>query len=377
MIPYGKQRISKSDIAAVARAMRGQFLTTGPMVEKFESDLSDFVGAETVAVTSGTAALHCAYSALDLKPGDEVITPPLTFIATQATAAIFGAKVRFADVQPDTGNLDPSKVEAAINGKTRAIVAVDYAGHPADLSELAEIAARNNIILIEDAAHSLGSIYKGARIGSVADITTFSFFPTKNMTTGEGGAVSSNNPKLLNQIREFSRQGLIREKARFKDQNEGPWHQEVHNFGLNYRLPDILCALGVSQLKRIGNFKMLRNSVFEEYSKHLGKIDQLILPTKREYVDPMWHLFPIRVPAVKRKSIFEALREAGIGVQVNYLPAHLHPVFTKQGYRRGDFPNSEQYYDSEISLPMHASPELVDKKYHRKIAKVLETQLAD
>jgi dTDP-4-amino-4,6-dideoxygalactose transaminase len=377
LIPYGKQRISKSDIAAVARAMRGQFLTTGPMVEKFESDLSDFVGAETVAVTSGTAALHCAYSALDLKPGDEVITPPLTFIATQATAAIFGAKVRFADVQPDTGNLDPSKVEAAINGKTRAIVAVDYAGHPADLSELAEIAARNNIILIEDAAHSLGSIYKGARIGSVADITTFSFFPTKNMTTGEGGAVSSNNPKLLNQIREFSRQGLIREKARFKDQNEGPWHQEVHNFGLNYRLPDILCALGVSQLKRIGNFKMLRNSVFEEYSKHLGKIDQLILPTKREYVDPMWHLFPIRVPAVKRKSIFEALREAGIGVQVNYLPAHLHPVFTKQGYRRGDFPNSEQYYDSEISLPMHASPELVDKKYHRKIAKVLETQLAD
>jgi len=377
LIPYGKQRISKSDIMAVARAMRGEFLTTGPMVEKFESDLSDFVGAQTVTVTSGTAALHCAYSALDLKPGDEVITPPLTFIATQATAAMFGAKIRFVDVQPDTGNLDPTKVQAAINGKTRAIVAVDYAGHPADLSELAEIASRNNIILIEDAAHSMGSIYKGARIGSVADITTFSFFPTKNMTTGEGGAVSSNNPKLLNQIREFSRQGLIREKSRFIDQNEGPWHQEVHNFGLNYRLPDILCALGVSQLKRVGDFKNLRSSVFEEYSKHLGRLDQLILPTKREYVDPMWHLFPIRVPAVKRKTIFEALREAGIGVQVNYLPAHLHPVFTKQGYRRGNFPNSEQYYDSEISLPMHASPKLLDKKYHRKIAKVLETQLAD
>jgi dTDP-4-amino-4,6-dideoxygalactose transaminase len=357
--------------------MRGQFLTTGPMVEKFESDLSDFVGAQTVSVTSGTAALHCAYSALDLEPGDEVITPPLTFIATQATAAMFGAKIRFVDIQPDTGNLDPSKVEAAINNKTRAIVAVDYAGHPAELSELAELAARNNIILIEDAAHSMGSIYRGARIGSVADITTFSFFPTKNMTTGEGGAVSSNNPKLLNRIREFSRQGLVRDKSRLKNQNEGPWHQEVQNFGLNYRLPDILCALGISQLKRIEEFKKLRHIVFQEYSKHLGNVNQLILPTKREYVDPMWHLFPIRVPPNKRKSIFEAFREAGIGVQVNYLPAHLHPVFTKQGYKRGDFPISEQYYDSEISLPMHASPELIDRKFQKKIARILESHLAD
>ncbi len=377
MIPYGRQRISKSDITAVVKAMKGEFLTTGPKVGEFESNLSEFVGAETIAVSSGTAALHCAYSALDLKLGDEVITPPLTFIATQATASMFGAKIRFADVQPDTGNLDPSKVEAVISDKTRAIVAVDYAGHPAELSELADLAARHNILLIEDAAHSMGSLYKGNHIGGIADITTFSFFPTKNMTTGEGGAVSSKNPKLLNRIREFSRQGLIRDKSRFEYENEGPWHQEVQNFGLNYRLPDVLCALGISQLNRIEEFKELRQKVFQEYFRNLGSINNLRLPTVREYVDPMWHLFPIRVPPNKRKSIFEALREAGIGVQVNYLPAHLHPVFTKQGYKRGNFPISEQFYDSEISLPMHASPELTNKRYHKKIAKILELHLGD
>ena len=206
MIPYGRHNINDEDVSAVVSALRGDWLTTGPLVEKFELALENIVGAPCVAVSSGTAALHCAYAAIDLRPGDEVITPPITFIATQATAALFGATIVFADIQSDTGNIDPNLVESLITSKTKAIVAVDYAGHPADLDELRSIANKYGIFLIEDAAHSLGSTYKNKPVGSIADITTFSFFPTKNMTTGEGGAVSSSNDALLEKARKFSRQ---------------------------------------------------------------------------------------------------------------------------------------------------------------------------
>ena len=200
MIPYGRQSLNDDDIAAVVSALKGDWLTTGPLVEEFESALEKVVGAPCVSVSSGTAALHCAYAAIDLEPGDEVITPPITFIATQATAALFGAKIVFADVQPDTANIDPEAVEAAITPRTKAIVAVDYAGHPADLDELRAIADKHKVYLIEDAAHSIGSTYKGRPVGSIADITTFSFFPTKNMTTAEGGAVASIHPELLDEV---------------------------------------------------------------------------------------------------------------------------------------------------------------------------------
>ena len=190
MIPYGRHSINDEDIAAVVAALRSDWLTTGPIVEEFEAALEKVVGAPCISVSSGTAALHCAYAAIDLLPGDEIITPPITFIATQAAAALFGATIVFVDVQPDTANIDPRAVEAAITPRTKAIVAVDYAGHPADLDELRAIADKHHIYLIEDAAHSIGSNYKGRSVGSIADITTFSFFPTKNLTTAEGGAVS-------------------------------------------------------------------------------------------------------------------------------------------------------------------------------------------
>ena len=196
MIPYGRHSINDEDIAAVVAALKSDWLTTGPLVEQFEEALERVVGAPCITMSSGTAALHCAYAAIGLVPGDEVITPPITFIATQATAALFGATIVFADVQPDAANIDPRAVEAAITPRTKAIVAVDYAGHPADLDELRTIADRHGVYLIEDAAHSIGSIYKGRPVGSIADITTFSFFPTKNLTTGEGGAVASIHPEL-------------------------------------------------------------------------------------------------------------------------------------------------------------------------------------
>ena len=377
MIPYGKQSISEADIIAVSSALRGEFLTTGPLVDEFESLLTKYLDTPTFVVSSGTAALHCAYAAIGLKPGDEVITPPLTFIATQATAALLGATVRFADIDPETGNINPKEVAKLINKKTRAVVAVDYAGHPAELRELKELTSRNKIILIEDAAHSIGSKYHGRRIGSIADITTFSFFPTKNMTTGEGGAVSSPHPELLERAKKFSRQGLVREKNKFILKDEGDWHQEVHEFGLNYRLPDILCALGISQLAQIEAFKKTRELVFSEYLNHLKNILGLQLPIKRDYADPMWHLFPIRVPAILRERLFDELRRNQIGVQVNYLPAHLHPVFSRKGFEWGDFPTAEDFYRREISLPMHTNLEMLDANYFKKVSGIIKEVLAD
>lgn len=354
MIPYGRHSINDEDIAAVVAALKSDWLTTGPLVEQFEKALEKVVGAPCISVSSGTAALHCAYAAIGLAPGDEVITPPITFIATQATAALFGATIVFADVQPDTANIDPQAVADAITPRTKAIVAVDYAGHPADLEELRNIADRHGVYLIEDAAHSVGSIYKGRPVGSIADITTFSFFPTKNLTTGEGGAVASIHPELLERAKRFSRQGLVRNPTEFRIPDQGPWHQEVHEFGLNYRLPDILCALGISQLKRLEDSKTKKRAIFQSYVQQLSGINGLELPREGFGMSVNWHLFPVRVDPQKRTTIFSSLRKAGIGVQVNYIPAYWHPVFHDKGLSKGMYPNSDLFYSQEISLPMYS-----------------------
>jgi dTDP-4-amino-4,6-dideoxygalactose transaminase len=355
MIPYGRHSINDEDIEAVVKALRSDWLTTGPLVEDFEAALEKVVGAPCISVSSGTAALHCAYAAIDLQPGDEVITPPITFIATQATAAFFGAKIVFADIQPDTANVDPQAVEAAITPRTKAIVAVDYAGHPADLDELRAIADKHKIYLIEDAAHSIGSIYKGRPVGSIADVTTFSFFPTKNMTTAEGGAVASINPDLLLRAKRFSRQGLIRNPEEFIIKSEGSWHQEVHEFGLNYRLPDVLCALGISQLTRLEESKSKKLDIFHEYSSEFGNHENLILPTTRPNVVPNWHLYALRVPMNHRRQIIEELTAHGIRAQVNYIPAYWHPVFQDRAFKKDQYLNSYNFYQSEISIPMFSS----------------------
>jgi dTDP-4-amino-4,6-dideoxygalactose transaminase len=353
MIPYGRHSVDEQDINAVVSSLRSDWLTTGPLVEKFERKLEEVVGSPTISVSSGTAALHCAYAAIGLEAGDEVITPPITFVATQATAAMLGAKVVFCDVSLENGNIDPHQVEPLITSKTKALVAVDYAGHPCELDELRQIADRHGIFLIEDAAHSIGSTYRDKPVGSLADLTTFSFFPTKNMTTGEGGAVSSSKPDLLLRARRFARQGLIREIDQFKLEVDGPWHQEVHEFGLNYRLPDVLCALGISQLSRLPSFKERRRSIFKLYGELLGGVPKLILPTEKPYVESNWHLYPLRVEATQRRGLFEFLRKSGFGVQVNYIPAYRHPVFSNSRINDKSFPNSERFYSEEISLPMH------------------------
>ncbi|MCG3773677.1 MAG: UDP-4-amino-4,6-dideoxy-N-acetyl-beta-L-altrosamine transaminase [Nitrospira sp.] len=258
-------------------------------------------------------------------------------------------------MQPDTANIDPQAVEAAITSRTKAIVAVDYAGHPADMDELRVIADKHGLLLIEDAAHSLGSTYRSRPVGSLADITAFSFFPTKNITTAEGGAVAVKDPQLLRKAREFARQGLVRDPARQLIQNQGPWHQEVQQFGLNYRLPDVLAALGSQQLKRLPGFKKRRAEIKAAYDEMLGSVDGIETPAQRDYVDPIWHLYPIRVPPERRRVIFEQLRAGGVGVQVNYLPAYWHPVFADMGTRRGLCPIAEGYYGQEVSLPIYSS----------------------
>jgi dTDP-4-amino-4,6-dideoxygalactose transaminase len=373
-IPYGRQSISVEDIAAVVETLSSDWLTMGPKVTEFEAAIAQRAGtAVAAAVSSGTAALHAAYAGIGVRTGDEVITSPMTFVATAATAAIQGATIRFADVQPDTGNIDPAAAAAIVSPRTRVIAAVDYAGHPADLDELTTLAHSAGAVLLEDAAHSIASTYRGRPVGSIADITTFSFFPTKNLTTAEGGAIVATNDALLRGAREFSKQGLVRDPARLRYPDEGAWHQEVHEFGINYRLPDVLAALGLSQLARLDAFKARRTAIFNRYREELADLDSVGLPTCRDYVDPMWHLFPIRVKNGRRRAVFDYMRANGVLVQVNYIPAYWHPVFEDLGYQRGMCPVAEKFYEEEISLPMFADLSDVDQS---RVIDVLRAALA-
>jgi dTDP-4-amino-4,6-dideoxygalactose transaminase len=366
LLPYGHQSIDESDIEAVSAVLRGDWLTTGPSVTAFEEGLAAISGVSSaVSVTSGTAALHVAYAALQVGAGDEVVTTPLTFIATASCASVLGATIVFADICEDTGNIDPEAVSAAMTDRTRVVAGVDFAGHPIDAPALTEIAHRGNAVLLEDAAHSVGGSLNGQPVGSLADVTTFSFFPTKNLTTAEGGAVVSLLDEVADRARSFHSIGLVRDPAVLRLPDEGPWHQEVHAFGMNYRLPDVLCALGSSQLRRLPAFKARRRAITARYNEGLAGIDELRTPTCREGADPMWHLYPLRIRDGRRRALFEHLRASGIGVQVNYLPVYLHPVYADLGYQRGLCPVAEEFYAQEISLPMFA--DLTDPDVDRVI----------
>ncbi|MCL2794548.1 MAG: DegT/DnrJ/EryC1/StrS aminotransferase family protein [Microbacteriaceae bacterium] len=353
VLPYGRQSISDEDVEAAVTTLRSDWLTTGPEVAKFEAAIAARAGVpHAVSVTSGTAALHVAYAAADIQPGDEVVTTPLTFVATAAGAALHGAKIVFADVDPVTGNLDPAAAEAAVTDRTRVVAAVDYAGVPVDAPAFRDLASRKGVLFLEDAAHSIGSTLDGVPVGALADITTYSFFPTKNMTTAEGGAVVTANDELAARARAFKNHGLVRERELMRYPDEGPWHQEVHSFGLNYRLPDVLCAVGTSQLERLDQFVARRAAVKAAYDAAFAEIADVEVPFAPSNAAPAWHLYPLRVPAARRREIFESLREQGVGVQVNYIPAYWHPVFEDLGYKRGMCPVAEDYYAREISLPM-------------------------
>ncbi len=354
MIPYGRHEVVADDVASVTKALESDFLTTGPRVDEFEEALGSVVGgAGTVAVSSGTAALHTAYAAAGVGPGDDVVTSPLTFVATASAAIFCGGTVTFADVDDDTLTLDPDAVAAAVTPQTRVVAAIDYAGQPADLEQLLEVARRAEALLVEDASHALGATYRGQPVGSIADLTTFSFHPVKTVTTAEGGAVSSNDPHLLDRCRAFRSHGIVRDEARLVDKDEGPWHQEVHSLGLNYRMPDVLAALGTSQLRRLGAYVDRRRVLVARYRALLADVEDVRCLVERPDREAAWHLFPVRVPGVRRRATFEHLRAQGVGVQVHYLPVHWHPYFREMGYQRGSCPVAEAAYGELISLPLY------------------------
>jgi dTDP-4-amino-4,6-dideoxygalactose transaminase len=354
VLPYARQAVDESDVAAVTAAVTAPYLTTGPAVAAFEADIAAVSGGvPAVAVTSGTAALHTAYVAAGVGPGQEVVVPPLTFVATAATAALLGARVVFADVDEATGCLDAAAAAAAVTSRTTVVSSVDYAGLPADMDALRRVADDAGARLLEDAAHSVGTTWRGRPVGTLADLTTLSFFATKNLTTAEGGAVLSPDPELLTRAARFRNHGLVRDPAEQRFPDEGPWHQEVHALGLNYRLPDVLCALGSSQLRRLSAFVARRAELCARYDAALADVPEVRTPHRPADADVAWHLYPARVPGQDRRRLFEHLRAHGIGVQVNYVPAHWHPVFTDLGHRRGQCPVAERWYREEISLPLY------------------------
>lgn len=366
MLPYGRQSIDDTDIAAVAEVLRSDWLTTGPKVTEFEEALRDLTGsARVVSATSGTAALHMAYAAAGVTHGSQVVTTPMTFVATASSALALGAKIVFADVDEATLNIDPAAVSAVITDETHVVAAVDYAGQPAEMDELNALAHGVGALTVEDAAHSIGSFDAGRPVGSLADLTTFSFFPTKNMTTAEGGAVATLDPTLGQRVHEFHFIGLVRDRARMRYPDEGPWHQEVHEWGLNYRLSDVLCALGLSQLARLSGFKKRRAEIFARYQQAFADVPGLDTIGVRDDVDPTWHLYPVRIKDGRRREVFDRMRDAGIGVQVNYIPVYWHPLFEDLGYKRGLCPVAEQFYAEELSLPMF--PALTDSDQDRVI----------
>jgi perosamine synthetase len=354
MIPYGHQSIDREDIKAVEAVLRSDRLTQGPNVERFELALAASVGAgHAVAFANGTLALQASYFAMGLGRGDEFITSPITFAATANAGLWFGGKPVFVDIDPETGNMDPDKIEALVTPRTRAIVPVDYAGYPADIERIRSIAKEQKLVVIEDGCHALGASINGKKVGSSADFTIFSFHPVKPITTGEGGAVVTDDPSYDRRLRLFRNHGNERECL--ERPSEGPWYYEMQELGLNARMTDMQSALGLSQLRKLDHFIEDRARIARFYAERLGDIEALRLPREGHGIRAGWHLYPVLLQgawAKRRREAFERLRAAGIGVQVHFIPVYRHPYYERLGYRRGLCPKAEAFYESEISLPI-------------------------
>lgn len=365
MLPYGRQTIDDDDIAAVVEALRAPLLTCGPLVARFEAALGSWLGAPHVSVcSSGTAALHLAYAALGIGPGDEIITTPITFSATAAAAYYVGATVRIADVDAH-GNLSPASVEELITRRTRAIVAVHLGGMPADLDELAALAQRRGVYLIEDACHALGATYGGRKIGAGAsDAVVFSFHPVKHITTGEGGAIVVRDSRVKARIDRLRHHGIERDPARFEHAAAGPWSYEVTELGFNYRLPDFACALGLAQLAKLDRFVAERRLIAADYRALLARCfpsGGVAVPAERPDRESAYHLFAVAIDWVRfgttRARVMQTLADAGIGTQVHYIPLLDHPLHAQRcpGERDRPRPGAAAYYALTLSLPMFPS----------------------
>jgi perosamine synthetase len=356
LLPYGRQSIDEADIQAVVDTLHSDWLTTGPKVAEFEEAIAAWVGAKyAVSFSSGTAALHGAAFAAGLKPGDEAVTSPLTFAATANCVLYQGATPVFADILPGVLNIDSAQAAASVTPRTKAILPVDYAGHPADLDAILELAERHGLIVIEDACHALGAEYRSRRVGSIAHMTVFSFHPVKHLTTGEGGMVTTDNPVFAETLRQFRNHGIT--SGARERQRDGQSHYEMVLLGFNYRLTDIACALGLQQLTKLEQNLARRRQIASRYSAAFRNVPGMLPPSVCDDVTPSWHLYPIRLEleklSVDRDQVVRALRSENIGVNVHYIPVHLHRYYRDRfGYHGGECPVAENAYRRLISLPM-------------------------
>lgn len=379
IIPYGRQYIDEKDIEAVVEVLKGDYLTTGPHVEKFEKTFAEKVGARyAVAVSSGTAALHLSCLAAGIRTGDEVITTPMTFAASANCAIYTGAKPVFADIEENTGSLDAEKMKEKVTDKTKAVIPVHYTGLPCDMEKIKEVADNHNLVVIEDACHALGARYKNSIIGDCkySDMTVFSFHPVKHITTGEGGMITTNSEEWYHKLLSLRSHGITRRQGDFTETSHGGWYYEMQSLGFNYRLTDIQAALGLSQLQKLDWFVEKRREIAGIYNLELKELP-LELPREKKGFYSSYHLYVIKLKkeaSLNRKELYDRLRERNIYTQVHYIPVHTLPYYQHMyGYKWGDYPVAEEHYRRVLSLPIY--PGLTEDEIYRVI-KILREVVA-
>ena len=355
---YGHQYLDQSDYDAVLDVLKSDYLTCGPKINELEDKLCKLTGAKYAVVCSnGTAALHMAAMAAGLGNGDELITTPITFAASANCALYVGATPVFADINPETYNIDPASVEAHITDKTKAVVAVDYTGQAVELDKLTKICKDNNLVLIEDGAHSIGTLYDGKGVGSIADMTTFSFHPVKTITGGEGGAVLTNNEEYYKKLLLARSHGITRDTSLMENESDGPWYYEQVDLGFNYRMTDIQAGLIISQLDKLVMFKARRQEIVKKYNEAFAKLDSIVVQKEIPQSDTARHLYILRIVpeklSINRKQFFEALGAENVCCNVHYIPVYYFPHYQKLGYKKGLCPNAEKLYEEMISLPLY------------------------
>ena len=364
-IYYGKQWIDEKDIYAVDEVLRSDYVTCGPKTQELERSLEQYTGARhAVAVSNGTAALHCACMTAGIGAGDEVITTPLTFAASANCALYCGAKPVFADVEEDTYNIDPKSIEDKITDKTKAVVAVDFTGQAVKHREIREICDRHHLIFIEDAAHAIATTYNGVQVGNLADITTFSFHPVKTITGGEGGAVLTNSDELYQKIQLVHTHGITHDPVLMEEPvHEGPWYYEQIMLGYNYRITDIQAALIVSQMKKLDQFKARRKRIVKMYDEAFAQIPEIIVQKEIAESDTCRHLYIIRLDTEKlsctRREFFDAMSAENVQCQIHYVPVYWFPYYQKLGYKKGLCPVAEEVYKGIMSIPLY--PRMTDQ----------------
>ena len=362
-LPFHQPSIEDEEIQEVVDTLKSGWITTGPKTKLFEKKFQEYIGCKhAIAVSSCTAGLHLALVAAGVGQGDEVITTPYTFATTGEVIIQIGAKPVFVDIEEDGFNIDVTKIPEAITPETKAIIPVHFAGEPCDMDEIMKIAQENNLFVIEDAAHAVGAEYKGKKIGNIGDVTVFSFYATKNLTTGEGGMVTTNNDELAEKIRLLSLHGISKDAWK-RYTAEGSWYYEILYAGYKYNMTDIQASLGIHQLNKLEKFLSIRQKYAQRYSSAFADVSEIKTPPVNHHVRHAWHLYVIRLNSaslsIDRKQFIEALKAENIGSSVHFIPLHLHPYYKKKyGYKQGDYPNSEQVYSRVISLPLF--PKMAD-----------------